>query len=152
MSVFEGLAAWAARQCQRITGRSVPEWDEDFARRRGNAMRLGKLKGAKLYTLEEREHLVRLLDLRDGDFETVVASLSLGGEGQIHDAWKGLDVISLRKLNPEKARKIQQDLESRRTSDKAQPFAAFCLMYRLRQQAIRRIADESRTLTLAPAP
>lgn len=62
--------------CQRITGKTVDEWDAVFAKRRANGLRAGKLSPDRIMSEKEAEGFMRHYGLSDGDIERVLLKKS----------------------------------------------------------------------------
>ena len=58
--------------CQRVTGKTVDEWDTIFAKRRANGLRAGKLSPDRIMDEKEADGFMRYYGLSDGDIEQVV--------------------------------------------------------------------------------
>ena len=58
--------------CQRITGKTVDEWDAVFAKRRANGLRAGKLSTDRIMSEKGADGFMRYYGLSDGDIEQVV--------------------------------------------------------------------------------
>ena len=72
MNHFEEFRKEAEGMCQRITGKTVDEWDTIFAKRRANGLRVGKLSPNRIMTPREADGFMRYYGLSDGDIEQVL--------------------------------------------------------------------------------
>lgn len=72
MNHFEEFRKEAEAMCQRVTGKTVDEWDAVFAKRRANGLRAGKLSPDRIMSEKEADGFMRYYGLSDGDIEQVV--------------------------------------------------------------------------------
>ena len=72
MNHFEELRKEAEQICQRVTGKTVNEWDTIFAKRRANGLRAGKLSPSRIMDEKEADGFMRYYGLSDGDVEQVL--------------------------------------------------------------------------------
>ena len=72
MNHFDEFRREAEGMCQRITGKSVDEWDTIFAKRRANGLRAGKLSPNRIMSEKEASGFIRYYGLSDDDIEQVL--------------------------------------------------------------------------------
>jgi hypothetical protein len=124
----------------RLTGRTLDQWDAEWARRRLNGILSKRLSGSTLYTLDEREKELRYYDLSDDDFEPVVAK-TIDQPHRLPDAYRGFPVVTLHPSDAEAH--IARHIANWKDSGSCPPLKAV-LLYRIRQSALSRIANEPR--------
>jgi hypothetical protein len=76
MNHFEEFRKETEAMCQRITGKTVDEWDAVFAKRRANGLRAGKLSPDRIMSEKEADGFMRYYGLSDGDIERVLLKKS----------------------------------------------------------------------------
>jgi len=76
MNHFEELRKEAQDMCQRVTGKTVDEWDAVFAKRRAKGLRAGKLSPERIMSEKEADGFMRYYGLSDGDIERVLLKKS----------------------------------------------------------------------------
>ena len=69
---FQKLEGFAVAQCERITGKTLLEWDVLFLERRNKASRDGKFKTDKFYTSKQVDDFCRFYGVDDDVFERVI--------------------------------------------------------------------------------
>jgi len=72
MNHFEEFRKDAEAMCQRLTGKTVDEWDTMFAKRRANGLRAGKLSPNRIMDDKEADGFMRYYGLSDGDIEQIL--------------------------------------------------------------------------------
>ena len=72
MNHFEEFRKEAEAACQRVTGKTVNEWDTIFAKRRSKGLRNGDLSHNRIMTEWEAEKARGYYGLKDGDIERIL--------------------------------------------------------------------------------
>jgi hypothetical protein len=133
----------ADRICRDMTGRSVAEWEAEWRRRRVRHLHSGRLNGHSVHATGEREDVIRYYDLAEHDFEPVIAKMGTI-LALIPDDAKTWPVVTLPPHDA--ARHIQgHATRAAKSGQRVEPLAAMT-MWRLRQDALRRIAAEAREM------
>jgi len=76
MNHFEEFRKETEAVCQRVTGKTVEEWDTIFAKRRAEGLRNGELSHNRIMTEWEADRFMRYYGLSDGDIERVLLKKS----------------------------------------------------------------------------
>jgi hypothetical protein len=124
----------------KMTGKTVAQWEAEWKGRRIEHVRNRRLNGSTIYSVAEREAAIRFYDLSDGDFEPVIAATGIGPTKEPPDM-RTWPVVQL------DGRRAEREIEDHETGAQIKGRALLAVTYyRLRQDALRRIAAEAREM------
>lgn len=139
----EILAVDADAVCVRMTGHNVDHYETLWTRRRRAALLDGKLSGRNLYTVAEREDVMRYYDLAEDDFEPVV--VKVGPAATIPAEWRPLDVVTITGTYRAETLIEEHRTTAERRHVSCPPLGAIVL-YRITQSSLRHIHAEDRPM------
>lgn len=126
--------------CLRTTGRTLAEWDAEWSRRRVNGLLSRRLNGHSLYTADDRDLECGYYGLDDTDFEPVVAK-TFEQPVLLPEEYRSMPLVTLDPMEAEGH--IARHVMNWKHTGECPPLKVV-LLYRIRQAALSRIADEPR--------